>query len=191
MKEYVKPVVIGGMILFAIAAAMYATGAFAGTATVSWTHPTQRVNGAALAVTEIASTRVEFSLGTTFGAVTGTQAVAAPATTLTIGGLTDGQTYCFRAFSVAVDGGISAASVNQPCKVTPTSPPNPPVLTTITSVAYELRQSWFWERLVRVGTVELGQACGAQWKPGYAGLTRDQVTLGRGYRGGALMGRCA
>jgi len=166
----------------------------AGTATVNWTHPTARTNGAALAISEIASTRVEFSLGTTFGTVTGTQAVAAPATSLTIGSLTDGASYCFRAFTVAVDGSVSSASVSQPCKVIPTSPPNPPVLTTVTTVAYELRKSWFWDRMVSVGTVALGEACGGAVSvrgKTYNALSASQVTLGGRYRGGAIYGRCA
>ena len=97
--------------------------------TVSWTHPTQFTDGSALALNQIASTRVEYGscAGTAFGTVAGQVTVPAPATTTTISGFAPG-THCFRAYTrtTVAAGNQESGPSGMATKVIPFPPPNPP-----------------------------------------------------------------
>lgn len=148
------------IMLGALALFLLAGKAFAGQAVVTWTNPTARTNGAALPSTEIGSTQVEWGTcsGTAFGTTSGTQSATGAATTLTITNLAAG-TYCFRARTVDTLNGYSLWS-NIASKVVPLAPPNPPVLVTISTYAYEFRPRTLGGfKLVRVADVQIGVAC--------------------------------
>jgi hypothetical protein len=80
-------------------------------ATVTWAHPTQRIDGSSLPLSSIKETRVEFGscAGTAFGTLAGTMTVAAPATSITVPGLSYG-TWCFQAYTVDTLNQMSVAS---------------------------------------------------------------------------------
>lgn len=148
-------IMLGALALFLIAGS-----AFAGQAVVTWTNPTARTDGTALTAAQIGSTEVEYGTcsGTAFGTVTGTQAVTGAGTTLTITGITAG-TYCFRARTHDTLNNLSAWS-NIASKVVPMAPPNPPVLVTVSTYAYEFRPRTFGGfKLVRVADVQIGAPC--------------------------------
>jgi hypothetical protein len=94
----------------------------------------------------------------TTGAVTVT--VNSPATTTTVTGLAAG-TWCFAARTVDSFGLQSAFTLPVSKVVAPTSPPKPPVLTTVNLVVYETRihptQGLVAGR--EVGTIALGEKC--------------------------------
>lgn len=139
--------------------------AYAGSATATWTNPTQREDGSALAPSDIASTRVEWGTcnGSAFGTLAGSQSTTSgAATSLTISGLAAG-TYCFRAYTVLGNGLQSVASLVV-SKVVPESPPKPPVLVTVATTAYVLKPSLLG--IIRMAAVKevrlpLGIACDA------------------------------
>lgn len=188
MTKYVKPLVILGLLFFLIGAAVTA---FAGTATPNWTAPTTKADGTPLAPAAIIRFEIEYSLSSTFVPLLGTVTAPGTARSLVIPDLPTGA-YFFRVFAVSA-GGKSVAS-NVGTKLIPDSPPSPPVLTTIEVTAYELRSTW-WSgpRMVAVGTVGLGQACGNPWRRDtfYARLGAPQVTITGRYKGGRLFGVCA
>lgn len=145
-------------ILSTIAALLFASAAAAGTATVTWTNPTQYVDGSALAAADITQTRVEYGScsGAAFGTKTGEQTATGSATTLTIGSLAAG-TYCFRAYTSAR--GLESAASVVASKTVPQSPPNPPVLVTVATTAYTIGRSGRFYAMIPAGTVPLGTAC--------------------------------
>lgn len=118
--------------------ALFASSAFAGSAVVSWTNPTQNVDGSSIPASgagSLVSTRVEVGTcsGTAFGTRISEVVVPAPATSTTIDNLAPGP-HCFRAFSRNTFGQESAAS-NVAAKTIPTPVPNPPTITTVAVVA--------------------------------------------------------
>jgi hypothetical protein len=143
------------LMLFFIAGA-----AFAGQAVVTWTNPTARTDGSVLTAAQIGSTEIEYGTcsGTAFGTVTGTSAVTGAGTTLTILNLAPGA-YCFRARTHDTGNNLSAWS-NIASKVVPVAAPNPPVIVTISTYAYEFRPRTFGGfKLVRVADVPMGAPC--------------------------------
>lgn len=142
-------------IVLIVVALLYAGGAFAGTATVTWTNPTTRTDGSAL--TGAISTRVEWGTcsGSVFGSKVGETTATGTSTMVTL----PAGSYCFRAFTRDSTGAESAAS-NVLAKVVPTAPPSPPTLVTISTVAYEMKlfPNGFWH-LAMNGSVELGVPC--------------------------------
>jgi hypothetical protein len=169
---------------------LYSLRAEAGTATPNWTAPSTKADGTPLAPAAIIRFEIEYSTSSTFAPLMGTVTAPGTATSVTINNLSTG-TYYFRAFAVSAAGRSGPSNVAS--KLVPDSPPSPPVLTTIETVAYELRDSWFGKRMVAVGSVGLGETCGKPWvrDTSYARLTASQVALGRKYRGGKLFGSCA
>jgi hypothetical protein len=177
-------------VLLAGLALAWSNRAEAGSAVVNWTNPVTKADGTPLAV--ISGTRVEWGtcLGSAFGTLLGSQSTTGVATSTTVLGLPAG-TYCFRAFTLS--GALVSGPSNVGSKVIPDSPPNPPVLTTITAVAYEVRGGSANRRMVAVGSVALGEVCGKPWvRDGrYARLQPAQVTITGRYLGGRLFGVCA
>jgi hypothetical protein len=92
--------------------------------TVSWTHPTSREDGTLLAVTEIASTKIEWGLCSN-GTYTSSVTVPAPATSKALTNIASG-VYCFRAYTTDVNGLVSAPSAVVQKALN--SPPKAPVL---------------------------------------------------------------
>lgn len=169
---------------------LYSRRAEAGTATPNWTAPSTKQDGTPLAASAITRFEVEYSTSSTFAPLMGTVTAPGTATSVVIPNLPTG-TYYFRAFAVSVAGRSLASNVAT--KLIPDSVPNPPVLTTIEAVAYELRDTWRGKRMVAVGRVLIGETCGRQWvrDTSYARLTEGQVAITGRYRGGRLYGFCA
>jgi hypothetical protein len=149
------------IMLGAVALFLLAGSAFAGQAVVTWTNPTTRTDGSALTSAQIGSTEVEYGTcsGTAFGTVTGTSATTGAGTSLTISNLAPG-TYCFRARTHDTANNVSDWS-SIASKVVPVAPPNPPVIVTVATTAYEFRMySGGSLRLVRAtGVLPLGVEC--------------------------------
>lgn len=99
-------------------------------ATLNWTHPTSYSDGSALAVADIASTTVEWSNGTTFGTVAGSQVVTGTANTATAPDPAAGSSRCYRVKTtvVAAKGGQTSDPSNVACVNRPFPKPNPPTL---------------------------------------------------------------
>lgn len=73
--------------------------------TVTWTHPTSREDDTPLALSEIASTKIEWGLCST-ATYPSSVTVLAPATLKLLTGLSSGL-YCFRAYTIDTDGLMS------------------------------------------------------------------------------------
>jgi hypothetical protein len=131
-------------------------------ATLTWTHPTQRVDNTPITLADIRETQLDWGVcgvGNTFPATpAGTKAVPAPGTTTVVTGLAYG-TWCFRARSVDT-GGLVSDNTGTVWKQF-IAPPKPPVLSATITVAYEINMnSWGEIKLgARVGTVEQGAPC--------------------------------
>ena len=182
-------------ILIALALALATVTAGAADVTVTWTHPTQNTDGTALPLASIASTRVEYGScsGSAFGTKAGEVTVTAPGTTATIT-LAPG-THCFRAYTrtVAAAGGLESGPSNAASKVVPFPPPNPPVITVVNIVAYEIQyHPVHGPRLGRnVGTVPLGTACGVAITGDYHEVPLDAVTLSKMPKSAIVVAQCA
>ena len=179
---------------FLLLLCLTAPPAMAADVTATWTHPTQNTDGSALAIVNIASTRIEHGTcsGTAFGVKAGEVVVPGPATTTTIA-LPPG-THCFRAYTraVAAVGGLESGPSGVVSKVVPFSPPNPPVITVVNVVAYEIKPH---PRGVvglgrSVGTVALGTACGTRITGDYYEIPLDQVELSRMPKSAIVVAKC-
>lgn len=189
-------VIFGAGALF-LAAMFWLGTALAADANLSWTHPTQRVDGTALPLSAIKETQIDWgacAAGNTFPATpAGTKAVPAPATTTTVTGLAYG-TWCFRARTADTNNLVSdnAGTVWKQY----VAPPQPPVLTVVNIVAYETkRDNRGLVRLGRhVGTVPLGTACGEyvtlKHSARYYEVPLDQVTLSKMPKSLVVVARC-
>lgn len=99
-------------------------------ATIQWTHPTTYSDGSALALSDIASTTIEWSNGATFGAVNGSQVVSGSANSAVVPDPAAGSSRCWRARTtvVAAKGGQTSGPSNVSCKTVPFPAPNPPTI---------------------------------------------------------------
>ena len=182
---------------------LLAPSAYAADLSVAWTNPTQNTDGSTIPATgagSLTQTRVEWgacaSAGV-FGTKAGEVVVAAPAVAATINGVTPGSTVCVQAFTKNTYGSESAASAVV-SKVVPAPVPQPPVLVTVSIVAYEvLPHPIEGTRLGRnVGTVPLGTACGTEpvvytSRGTYFEVPRKNVTLEKGPKSAVLVALCA
>lgn len=102
----------------------------ASAATLNWTHPTSYSDGSALAVADIASSTVEWSNGTTFGTVAGSQVVTGTANTAVAPDPAAGASRCYRVKTtvIAAKGGLTSDPSNVACVARPFPKPNPPTL---------------------------------------------------------------
>lgn len=131
-------------------------------ATLTWTHPTQRVDNTPIALSEIKETQIDWGLCTTgnvFPATpVGTKSVPAPATTTVVTGLAYG-TWCFRARTVDT---LNEASANSGTVWKQwLAPPKPPVLSPTITVAYEFNMNGWGEIKLgkAIGTIKEGATC--------------------------------
>jgi hypothetical protein len=181
-------------ILFGLAlgAALWAGAARAGTAVMTWQHPTTGTQDGAtvpLPLSAIGSTYLEAGTcsGSAFGALVASQSVTAPATTGTFSDLAPG-TYCFRAFTKTTASPPQSSGPSAVVTKTIAAPgpviPNPPSVT-VTTTAYERRL--FRYRVV--GTVPRGTPCSAV-QGGYGLIPSDSVDYYRRPRG-PVYGQCS
>jgi hypothetical protein len=193
MRKY-----LGAFLILAFGLVFFASAVLAGSLTVSWTLPTQNTDNSAIPLTgttALASTRVEWGTcsGTAFGTKAGETLVNVPATTTTVPNLTDGQTYCFRAFSRNVAGAESTASLVV-SKAVPVPTPKPPVIVTVATVVYEISLHPIeGVRLGRnVGTIRRGVACGPEPIVGvdYFEVPTSSVTLSKSPKSAVLVAQC-
>ena len=127
---------------------------------VTLTHPTKRVNGTVLVPADIAGSTVEWGTcsGTAFGTASGTGTTTGLATTFTTPNLAPG-TWCHRAKTRLVSG-VESLWSNVVVKTILESPPQPPVIVTVSTYAYEFRPRAFGGfKLVRVADVKQGVPC--------------------------------
>lgn len=177
---------------------LMAKSVYAADATVSWTHPTQRVDNTPITLAEIRETQIDWGVcatGNTFPATpAGTKAVPAPGTTTQVTGLTYG-TWCFRARSVDT-AGLASDNTGTVWKQY-LAPPKPPVLSSIITVAYEIQMnSWGEIKLgSKVGTMELGTPCvdNPIWtnKGEYFEVDRSDVTLTKEPKSSIIVTQCS
>lgn len=170
-------------------------------ARVRWTNPTTNTNGTAIPASgpgSLTETRVEYGTcdGTGFGTATGEVRVPAPATETTITGFEPGMTVCFRNFARNTYGNESGPS-NIGTKTFPTPTPQPPVLTVVPPVAYEIKRTP--EGLVKlgrdVGNVMAGTECSevafvANNHGTFYAVPTEAVTLYRKPRSQILVALC-
>jgi hypothetical protein len=107
-----------GLLWFVLAAMFIPSLSHAGTATLTWVAPTQRVDGTA--ITGALTYRV-------FGGVQGQSKsliATTSAVTYTHTSAPNGVTYCYHV--TAVENGLESVPTNEVCKAIPMSPPNPP-----------------------------------------------------------------
>lgn len=166
-----------GQVIMACAAGVFAGPMLAANVTVSWTHPTRFVDNSTLALSQIASTRVEFGScsGAAFGTKAGEVTVPAPATSTTINGLAPG-THCFRAYTrtTAAAGNQESGPSGVVTKSIAFPAPTPPEIVTVETVA----RLWLNGRPSLVaGRIALGTPCGEVKDGRWAKVARDDVRL--------------
>lgn len=100
----------------------------ASAATLTWNNPTTYSDGSPLVAADIASTTIEYSNGTTFGAVAGQVVITGSASTGVAPDPAVGSSRCYRAKTtvVAAKGGQTSDPSNVACKTVPFPKPNPP-----------------------------------------------------------------
>jgi len=172
-----------------------------GSATVTWTPPTQNTDGSTL--TDLAGYKL-FHASTSAGVDTAAGISVPLGTSFTINGLPNG-TRWFGMKAVNAQGTesnmsvkasklISIPSDSRTVTVTVNTVPNPPVLQTITSLVYEQGNGNSIGSKV-VGTVPLGTACGVFIKTkngvNYYSLERNQFTLTVSTKATEFVGVCA
>lgn len=191
-----KTIALFLLTLFAVA--LVAPDAQAGDARITWTLPTQNVDGSAIPATGAGSlthTRVEWGTcsGTNFGTRAGEQLVAVPALTYTVTNLAPG-TWCFRAFARTTYGAafesVATTTVN---KVIATPVPQPPgsfaVEALVAFTVVKQRDSFL---LVRVGTVPANTPCSTtQYINGHQVVPRSAVTFDGTVRPEVVVAKCS
>lgn len=172
--------------------ALIAQRADAAELTGTFSYPTVRTGGEPFSASEVREVRVEYGLCAAGGAFpttpAGTVVVPAPTKAYTVPNVGPG-TWCLRAKLVDT-GGLESAYTGTVTRVIQVSPPNPPTLFTVSTVAYELRQySNGTLRFVQVGTVPRDAECGLQLVPGFA--TFDGARITKPTTGGVIAAKCA
>lgn len=175
-----------------------------GSATVSWTPPTQNTNGSAL--TNLAKYRI-YRAATSSGLSSATPIeVEAPASTATLNGLPIGTNFFAvaavnsagveSALSNVASRTIAGATVSRSASVTVATRPNPPTgLTAVETTAYDVKFNWLKFRYVLnkpVGTVQIGAACKRDFtlRDGYYRVDRRDVDFKRGKDAVVVVAKC-
>lgn len=176
--------------------------AFAGEATLSWTHPTQYEGGVALPIGQIARTEVEYGVcnaGKTGFAASPAPlagAIAAPAATTTITGLGVG-TWCFHARTVTVAGGVSVWTgfASKTIVAPPPPVPQPPTNLTVAPgslTAYSVVKRVDRFALIPVGVAAEGTPCiSDQQVNGYYVIPRASVVWSGTVRPDVVVALCS
>lgn len=183
-----------------LGAALLTTAGQAATLSVTWQHPTMRTDGTPLALSEIGHTLVEYgdcSAPGVWGSRQGSVEVPAPATGVQITAAGWGDK-CVRGYTVTTTG-VSSDASGVAYKTVPEPPPEPPTLTAVETVVYEIQVNpAHGTRVARaVGTVALGAACGEEiivWgdaRGNYHEVSVDQVTFTRAPKSAIVVAKCA
>jgi len=157
----------------------------------TFSYPTTRTGGEPFSATEVREVRVEYGLCAAGGVFpttpAGTVVVPAPTKSYTTPSVGPG-TWCLRAKLVDT-GGRESDYTGTVSRVIQVSPPNPPTLFTVATIAYELRQYANGTlRFVQVGTVPRDAECGMQLVPGFATFGGARIT--KPTTGGVIAARC-
>lgn len=124
---------------------------------VSWLAPTTCDNGDPISACPVTGYRVETATTATATTWTARGTTAANVLTLTVTGLTPGP-HCYRVIALA---SVNSAPSTVACATTTPPAPNPPVLQTIDTVAFNVVKRLDRFAYVPVGSVPLGTACDA------------------------------
>ena len=184
----------------ALALGLIPTAALAASATLTWTMPTQNVDGSTIPASgdgALAQSRVEYGPCGTGGGLANVEngvIVPAPTTTAVINSFVGGETVCFRV-RVKNNLGVESEPSNVVSKTFDAPKPRPPVLLSAVTVAYDVtldRQ----QRLKlgrQVGTIELGTPCGDPYETNkgiYFGIDPAAVAFTREPRSSLIVTRC-
>jgi hypothetical protein len=187
-------------LLLSVSALLATVPALAGQATLTWTAPTQCVDGTPISNCPLTGYTIHY--GTIPGAdVTACTAAIAttvknfnfPASTSTpVLGLTPGN-YCFAMKAVSASG--SSVLSNFVLKTVVNPLPNPPVLSTVETTAMSVKADW--ERLafvpsLPVGSIALGTPCDASKSlgGGYYAVDRTLVQWSGANRPANVVAKC-
>lgn len=184
----------------ALALGLIPTAAWTASATLTWTMPTQNVDGSSIPASgdgALAQSRVEYGPCGTSGGLASVEAsvtVPAPTTTATINSFVGGETVCFRV-RVKNNLGVESEPSNVVSKTFDAPKPRPPILLSAVTVVYDMtldRQQRL--RLGRqVGTIELGTLCGDPYptnKGVYFSVDPAAVEFTRAARSSVVVTRC-
>jgi hypothetical protein len=172
-----------GAVLALLVLCCWSLAATAAEITVSWAHPTTRVDGTTLPLGSIANTRIEYApcaSGSTFPATGAQSTLALPAVTNTRITVPAGR-YCLRGYTIDT-AGVSSAATNVATVTALDAAPNPPGSFTaqpvvVATAAYKLRQTVDGFSFVQIGTVPLGTVCSAEHAAGpYRVIPRASIT---------------
>lgn len=178
--------------------------AFAGSVTVNWTAATKNKDGSTIPTTgpdSVGTYKVEYGNCTggspvIFGTKAGETTVPGTQLTATIANLAPG-TYCFRAYTITVAGGVNGTSdptnvVSAVVSAPLPSPPLPPGnLTVISLTAFQILGTPNKIELLPVGTVPTGTQCDAsQSVNGHNIVPRELVTWFGSVRPLAVVAKC-
>lgn len=184
----------------ALALGLIPAAAWAASATLTWTLPTQNTDNSPIPASgngALAQSRVEYGPCTTGGGLASVEnsvTVPVPSTTAIINSFVGGETVCFRV-RVKNNLGVESEPSNVVSKTFDAPKPRPPVLLSAVTVAYDLtldRQ----QRLKlgrQVGTIELGTPCGDPYptnKGVYFSVDPAAVTFTRTARASVIVTRC-
>jgi hypothetical protein len=157
---------------------------------LQWDRPTARVDGSALLSTDVASYIIEMAPQ---GSSTWTQVgtVNAPIQAWKRAGVKPGEVWQYRVTVVLTTGTKSAPSNVQVGPATVEPAPNPAVLKTVDTLAYEVTKSTNAINLASVGTVPLGVACKPQYDAnGLNVVPRDLVKFKSTTRPLVVVAKC-
>lgn len=193
---------IAGRIGILLLAYVAAPCALAGSALLSWTHPTQNTDGSTIPVTgpdALASTRAQWfqcsSATATWPATPQQATVNYPASTYTVQDIGAGL-WCFRVLSVN-NGGVASDPSAVGTKTILPATPNPPTGLTVTdTVAFTSIKARDRTVMLPVGTVPGSTACDAQESIVAAGIAyhavpRSAVTFSGTVRPELVWARCS
>ncbi|MEK9809187.1 MAG: hypothetical protein VW362_01990 [Candidatus Nanopelagicales bacterium] len=184
----------------ALALGLIPAAAWAASATLTWTMPTQNVDGSSIPASgdgALAQSRVEYGpCGSSGGlaSVENSVTVPAPSTSTVINSFVGGETVCFRV-RVKNNLGVESEPSNVVSKTFDAPKPRPPVLLSAVTVAYDVtldrRNNLKLGR--QVGTLALGTPCGDPYptnKGMYFGVDLAAVTFTRQPRSSIVVTRC-
>lgn len=175
------------------------TRALAADVAVTWTNPTQNVDGSAIPASgtgQLTGNRVEWGscAGTapnyTFGTAAGQQSFATPTTAYTVPALAPG-THCFRAFASTTYGesgpsGVASRVIAPPLPLPPTG------LTVAQLTVYTVLKRDDRFVMLPVGTVPAGTACDTtQSVNGYYVVPRGAVTWSGTVKPAVVVATCS
>jgi len=160
---------------------------------LTWTAPTQCTDSTLVSNCPVTGYDVQTAATATAATWALVGSVASTLRTRTVTGLAPGP-HCYRVIAKSANGNSVPSNVSCVTTVKPTSPPNPPVLSTVDTVAYRLDMGYTNQfRLVRIGTMPLASPCVTTSTAMGLHVVKDRmlVTLDAGKtRPLAVLGKC-